>query len=47
MNKATWLTVSGVFLLQLDSWVLQTKWLALIGCIALIVAMFIFFKEEQ
>jgi hypothetical protein len=47
MKLIVGLTVVGVSLLQLDSWVLQTRWLALIGVALLILSMFLIFNEGK
>lgn len=39
--------VVGVSLLQFDSWILRTTWLAFIGALLLIFSMFLIFKEDK
>lgn len=47
MSVSVWLSVFGVALLQLDSWVLRTNWLALLGFVMLVGSMYLLFKEDK
>ena len=47
MKLIVGLMIAGVTLLQLDSWVLRTTWLAFIGVALLIVSMVLIFNEEK
>lgn len=44
--KAIGLMAAGVSLLHLDTWVLQTNWLAVIGLLLMILSVFLTYKEE-
>jgi hypothetical protein len=47
MSKPVWLSIVGVSLLELDTWVTQTMWLALLGVVLLCYSMALIAQEEK
>ena len=47
MSKPVWLSVIGVSLLEMDTWIWQTMWAALLGFVMLAYSMFLITNEEN
>lgn len=47
MSKSGVLSIVGVCLLELDTWVMRTMWLALLGVVLLVYSMALIAREEN
>lgn len=47
MSKTVWLSMIGVSLLEMDTWIWQTMWAALLGVVLLIYSFFLITQEAN